>query len=120
MSGYDAPVTALPMSSWVAGAFNPTYEGFHGRPCMSVYTTVEPQELEAFLLAYDLGALVDYQGISDGIENTNYFVATTGGRYVLTLFESIGFDDLPYYLDLMAFLAEHGVPSAHPLPDRQG
>ena len=87
---------------------------------MSVYTTVELQELEAFLLAYDLGALVDYQGISDGVENTNYFVTTTAGRYVLTLFESIGFDDLPYYLDLMAFLAEHGVPSAHPLPDRQG
>ncbi len=87
---------------------------------MSVYTTIELQELEAFLLAYDLGALVEYRGISDGVENTNYFVTTTGGRYVLTLFESIGFDDLPYYLDLMAFLAEHGVPSAHPLPDRQG
>ena len=87
---------------------------------MSVYTTVELQQLEAFLLAYDLGALIGYQGISDGVENTNYFVTTTGGRYVLTLFESIGFDDLPYYLDLMAFLAEHGVPSAHPLPDRQG
>ena len=87
---------------------------------MSVYTSIEPHELEALLREYDLGTLVDYQGISAGIENTNYFVTTTGGRYVLTLFESIGFVDLPYYLELMAFLAEHGVPSAHPLADRNG
>ena len=87
---------------------------------MSVYTRVEPQELETFLREYDLGALLDYQGISEGVENTNYFVTTGAGQYVLTLFESIGFDDLPYYLDLMAFLAEHGVQSPHPLPDRRG
>ena len=87
---------------------------------MSVYTWVEPHELRLLLQHYELGALVDYEGISAGIENTNYFVTTDSGRYVLTLFESIGFDDLPYYLDLMAFLAEHGVPSAHPLPDREG
>lgn len=85
---------------------------------MSVYTKVEPDELEGFLRGYDLGTLVEYEGISEGIENTNYFVTTTSGQYVLTLFESIGFNDLPYYLDLMAFLAEHGVQSAHPLPDR--
>jgi len=87
---------------------------------MSVYTKIERPELEEFLRAYTVGTLVEYQGISAGIENTNYFVTTTGGQYVLTLFESIGFDDLPYYLDLMAFLAEHGTPSAHPLADRQG
>jgi homoserine kinase type II len=87
---------------------------------MSVYTTIELRELETFLREYELGTLVGYQGISEGVENTNYFVTTTSGQYVLTLFESIGFDDLPYYLDLMAFLAEHGVPSAHPLPDHQG
>jgi homoserine kinase type II len=87
---------------------------------MSVYTTIAPEELKTFLEAYDLGTLVEYQGIDEGIENTNYFVTTTQGQYVLTLFESIGFDDLPYYLDLMAFLAERGVQSPHPLPDRGG
>lgn len=87
---------------------------------MSVYTTVTSQELEALLREYRLGTLVAYQGINEGIENTNYFVTTTQGQYVLTLFESIGYDDLPYYLELMAFLAEHGVPSPHPLPDRSG
>ncbi len=87
---------------------------------MSVYTRVEAWELETLLLEYQVGSLVDYRGISEGIENTNYFVTTTGGDFVLTLFESIGYEDLPYYLDLMAFLAEHGVPSAHPLPDRDG
>lgn len=87
---------------------------------MSVYTLVEPHELEAWLRGYELGTLIEYQGIGEGIENTNYFVTTSGGRFVLTLFESIGFADLPYYLELMAFLAEHGVPSAHPLPDRRG
>jgi homoserine kinase type II len=87
---------------------------------MSVYTTVEVHELETFLREYELGTLVGYQGIGEGVENTNYFVTTTTGQYVLTLFESIGFNDLPYYLDLMAFLAEHGVPSAHPLADCQG
>jgi len=87
---------------------------------MSVFTTVSNAQLEHWLKGYALGSLQDLQGISAGIENTNYFVTTRGGRFVLTLFESIGFDDLPYYLDLMAFMAEHGVPSAHPLPDRQG
>jgi len=87
---------------------------------MSVYTTVVPAELEGFLRAYDLGTLVEYRGIHEGIENTNYFVTTTHGQYVLTLFESIGFEDLPYYLELMAFLSEHGVQSPHPLADRQG
>lgn len=87
---------------------------------MSVYTWIEPHELEAFLQNYPVGTLVEYQGISEGIENTNYFVTTTDGRYVLTLFESIGFDDLPYYLNLMAFLAERGVPSAHPVADCRG
>ncbi len=87
---------------------------------MSVYTVVEKDELVGFLRRYALGELVDYEGISAGIENTNYFVTTTGGRYVLTLFEGLKHADLPYFLELMAFLAEHDVPSAHPLADRQG
>ncbi len=87
---------------------------------MSVYTTVDRPQLEAFLREYALGELVSHRGISEGISNTNYFVTTTRGEYVLTLFELIGFDDVPYYLELMAYLAERGVPSAHPLPDHGG
>ncbi len=87
---------------------------------MSVYTTVENSQLTEFLKRYDIGELVDYQGISAGIENTNYFVDTTAGRYVLTLFESLAFDSIPYFLDLTAFLAEHDVPCAHPVASRDG
>lgn len=87
---------------------------------MSVYTPVERDELEAFLLNYELGDLIDYQGISAGIENTNYFVTTSEKRLVLTLFENHTAEELGYFLDLMAFLAEHAVPSAHPIADRDG
>lgn len=87
---------------------------------MSVYTPVERDELEAFLLNYELGELLDYQGISAGIENTNYFVTTSDKQLVLTLFENHSADELGYFLDLMAFLAEHAVPSAHPIADRDG
>ena len=87
---------------------------------MSVYTVVERDELEAFLRNYSLGKLLDYQGISAGIENTNYFVTTSEKSLVLTLFENHTADELGYFLDLMAFLAEHGIPSAHPIADNNG
>ncbi len=87
---------------------------------MSVYTPIGHEELAAFLRAYDVGELVAYEGIQDGIENTNYFVDTTAGRYVLTLFEWLPEADLPWFLDLMAFLAERGIPCAHPVADRAG
>lgn len=87
---------------------------------MSVYTPVERDELVTFLGNYELGELLDYQGISAGIENTNYFVTTSEKRLVLTLFENHTADELGYFLDLMAFLAEHAVPSAHPIADRDG
>lgn len=87
---------------------------------MSVYTRVERGELEAFLAHYSLGGLVDFEGISAGIENTNYFVTTEQGEFVLTLFEGLGFEELPYFLELMAYLAEHDIPSAHPMADHQG
>ena len=87
---------------------------------MSVYTRIEQRDLGEFLANYSLGTLAEFSGISAGIENTNYFVTTTGGKFVLTLFESTPAEHLPYFLDLMAFTAEHGVPSAHPLADNDG
>lgn len=87
---------------------------------MSVYTRIEQRELEEFLANYPLGTLLEFSGISAGIENTNYFVTTTHGKFVLTLFESTPAEHLPYFLNLMAFSAEHGVPSAHPLADNAG
>ena len=87
---------------------------------MSVYTIVERDELEAFLLGFELGALRTHSGIEAGIENTNYFVTTTRGEYVLTLFEVTPVEDLDFCLALMAHLADAGIPSAHPVADRAG
>jgi homoserine kinase type II len=87
---------------------------------LSVYTTVTLDELSAWLADYNVGTPTDLQGISAGIENTNYFVHTSAGRYVLTLFEKLTAAELPFYLDLMAHLADHGIPSARPLPNRSG
>lgn len=85
---------------------------------MSVYTVIEQAELEAFLADYNVGALASYEGISAGIENTNYFVNTEKDgqlqQFVLTVFEHHTFDELPYFLNIMAFMAEHAIPTAHP------
>jgi homoserine kinase type II len=87
---------------------------------MSVYTTIDDYELKSFLSNYNVGQLVDYQGISDGIENTNYFVNTSHGRFVLTIFEHHSFEEMQYYLNLMHHLADHKVPSANPVADNEG
>ncbi len=87
---------------------------------MSVYTTVSRRELTAFLADYEVGALIAFEGISDGIDNTNYFVDTASGRYVLTLFEHYEEPELEYFLDLVALLAESGLPCAHPLACAKG
>jgi len=86
---------------------------------MSVYTNIGKSELEDFLKNYSLGALTSYEGINAGIENTNYFVSTENGEFVLTIFEEIGFDTLPYYLQFMAHLSDHGMPTAHPVADNK-
>ena len=87
---------------------------------MSVYTEVERDDLVAFLNEYAVGELISFQGISDGIENTNYFVTTEQGEFVLTLFEHHTFDELGYFLDVMTFFYQHDIPSAHPAADKQG
>ncbi len=87
---------------------------------MSVYTTISEEELTTFLGHYSVGELKSFEGILAGIENTNYFVTTSEGAFVLTIFEQLAWEELPYFLDIMAFLAEHEVPSAHPIADRKG
>src|SRR4029453_18543496 len=87
---------------------------------MSVYTPVTTEELDRWLARYAVGTLVLQAPIAAGIENTNYFVTTTKGRYVLTLYERLPTAELPFYLNLMAHLARAGVEVPAPEPDRTG
>ncbi|MET0544473.1 MAG: homoserine kinase [Variovorax sp.] len=84
---------------------------------MAVFTEVALDEADALLQRLGLGELRALRGIEGGIENTNYFATTANGEYVMTVFERLGFEQLPYYLCLMQHLAERGMPVPAPAPD---
>jgi homoserine kinase type II len=88
---------------------------------MAVYTDVAAEELAEFLKSYDIGELLSYKGIAEGVENSNFSMHTTKGPYILTLYEKrVAEGDLPYFLSLMAHLAERGVSCPQPAKSRSG
>src|SRR5689334_7116923 len=88
---------------------------------MAVYTDVAAEELAEFLKSYDIGELLSYKGIAEGVENSNFSMHTTKGSYILTLYEKrVAEGDLPYFLSLMAHLAERGVSCPQPAKNRSG
>ncbi len=87
---------------------------------MAVFTPVSDAEVSQLLTRYTLGELVSLRGITAGIENTNYFLTTTQGEYVLTLFEVLTFEQLPFYIELMHHLAERHIPVPQPQTLRDG
>lgn len=82
---------------------------------MSVYTSFTQQQLSQLLSLYRLGEVENIQGIAAGITNTNYFLDTTTGRYVLTVFEQNKLHEMPFFMDLMAHLNKNNIPCAHPI-----
>lgn len=87
---------------------------------MSVYTSVSDDEMRTFLTQYDLGAFVSLQGIAQGITNSNYFLSTTTGRYVLTVFEVLKQEELPFFLQLNLHLSDNGVACPAPIARKDG
>lgn len=92
---------------------------------MSVFTTLNLEEVRSWLRDFDLGEILALRGIAAGITNTNYFVITQNSqlaqtRYVLTIFEHNKLEELPYFVDLMTHLAKHGVPCPTPIVDKNG
>ncbi|MBO9650886.1 MAG: homoserine kinase [Variovorax sp.] len=84
---------------------------------MAVFTEVGFDEADALVQRLGLGPLRELRGIEGGIENTNYFATTESGEFVLTLFERLGAEQLPYYLCLMKHLAARGLPVPEPVAD---
>ncbi|MDE0814965.1 MAG: homoserine kinase [Alphaproteobacteria bacterium] len=88
---------------------------------MAVYTEVGDEDLIAFIAEYDLGDVVSCKGIAEGVENTNYLIQTTLGRYILTLYEKrVKESDLPFFLGLIEHLAAQEVSCPVPLHGRDG
>jgi homoserine kinase type II len=87
---------------------------------MAVFTEVSASRAQELLTQLQLGDLLDLQGIQGGIENTNYFLTSSVGTYVLTLFERLTHQQLPFYLHLMKHLAHHGIPVPDPVANSDG
>src|SRR5258707_15029184 len=88
---------------------------------MAVYTDVPTEALATFLAGYDLGELLSYKGIAEGVENSNFLVHTSVGHYILTLYEKrVAVRDLPFFLALMEHLAARGITCPQPVKTRSG
>jgi homoserine kinase type II len=88
---------------------------------MAVYTDVSAEELADFLAGYDLGELLSYKGIAEGVENSNYLVHTGRGYFILTLYEKrVDRGDLPFFVGLMEHLARRGITCPQPVKNRAG
>src|SRR5262245_46684626 len=88
---------------------------------MAVYTDVSAEDLTRFLAAYDIGELLAYKGIAEGVENSNFLVHTGTGNFILTLYEKrVAEDDLPFFLGLMEHLAARGITSPQPVKNKRG
>ena len=87
---------------------------------MAVFTQVSQEDASALMQSLGLGELRELRGIQGGIENTNYFATTDQGEWVLTLFERLGFEQLPFYLQLMKHLAQRGIPVPDPQSNAAG
>ncbi len=87
---------------------------------MAVFTPVSRDQASAWLERFGLGTLLSLRGIASGIENSNFFIDTERGRFVLTLFERLAESDLPFHLGLMKHLAGHDIPCPDPVADREG
>ncbi len=88
---------------------------------MAVYTDITDAELEAFLADFDLGEPLSCKGIAEGVENSNFLVETSAGRFILTIYERrVREAELPFFLGLMQWLARHGFPCAEPMAGRDG
>ncbi len=88
---------------------------------MAVYTDVVAEDLGAFLAGYDIGELLSYKGIAEGVENSNFLVHTSRGYFILTLYERrVAAKDLPFFLGLMEHLHARGISCPQPVKNKRG
>src|SRR6202046_2342497 len=108
---------AFPLTEGVAPDIRPA----RSECMMAVYTDVAAEELVGFLAGYDIGELLAYKGIAEGVENSNFLVHTGRGNFILTLYERrVAEGDLPFFLALMEHLASRGITCPQPVKTRAG